>query len=488
VVLSENAERKFVKTAYMRMRSSSAHETLKGGQSWSAADWPKRQRTAAVLAAYQIACRWYEASAFRSFAREPLTLPVHEKCLVDLESAKDNSGRMTRFVVPVLVCLAAFFPKADGSIAFSNGAYQVFPGDNIQEAVELAAKNPTNKLVKVHSGEYRPEEKRQALIWFNKKHNGVRLEAEGAVTLTAANPRIAERTEQGFPAVVNHVVYFGDGISSKTILKGFRITGANSFLTRKQTRMMEPDVTIPRNLFFYSDGGAIKIFGRSYPTIQNCEIVDNFTSPCGAGISVQQQGFNTNEVIIENCTFLRNRAQVTGVAVDLLAGSAARIINCLFVGNISNTGEDVVAKSSGEPPFLNNGALTIFQNSRAEVLNCTFTGNRNGVDDLGGQSRYVNCIFSDDNLEGGLKGLTRYELDIKAGAKEVTGCFINGPVQGAAHVISVERNVLNAPAPKFNDRFVPEAPEYKNAGYRPIPVSVSSGMDSAKNPRAEGLR
>ncbi|HEV8542936.1 MAG TPA: right-handed parallel beta-helix repeat-containing protein [Verrucomicrobiae bacterium] len=394
---------------------------------------------------------------------------------------------MTRFLVQALVGLAAFFPQAYGSIAFSNGAYQVFAGDSIQEALELAAKNPTNKLVKVHAGEYRPQEKRQALIWFNKKHNGVRLEAEGGVTLTAANPRIADRAEQGFPAVVNHVVYFGDGISSNTVLKGFRITGANSFLTRKQTRVMEPDVTIPRNLFFFSDGGAIKIFGRSYPTIQNCEIVDNFTSPCGAGISVQQQGFNTNEVLIENCIFLRNRAQVTGVAVDLLAGSAARIINCLFVGNISNTGEDVVAKSSGEQPFVNNGALTIFQNSRAEVRNCTFTANRNGVDDLGGQSRYVNCIFFDDNLEGGLKGLARYELDVKAGAKEVSGCFINGTVQDSSHVVAAEKNALSAPPPKFNDRFVPESPEYKNAGYRPVPVPSSSAKEPATNPQAEGL-
>src|SRR5204863_9157189 len=55
---------------------------------------------------------------------------------------------------------------------------------------------------------------------------------------------------------------------------------------------MEPDTTIPKNLFFYTDGGAIKIFGRSYPTIRNVEIVGNYASPCGAGISVQHQGFN----------------------------------------------------------------------------------------------------------------------------------------------------------------------------------------------------
>src|SRR5204863_9611231 len=215
--------------------------------------------------------------------------------------------------------------------------------------------------------EYRPSSKRQALIWFNKTHDGIRLEAVGTVTLTAANRELAVSAEPGFPAVVNHVVYFGDGISSNTVLKGFRITGANNFVTKERTRQMEPDLTIPKNFFFFSDGGAIKIFGRSYPTIQNVEVVDNFTSPCGAGISVQQQGFNQTPVLIENCVFLRNRAQGTGAAIDLLAGSSARIINCLFVGNVSNTGEDVVAKISGERPFVNNGVLTIFWNQGAKV-------------------------------------------------------------------------------------------------------------------------
>ena len=100
---------------------------------------------------------------------------------------------------------------------------------------------------------------------------------------------------------------------------------------------MEPDTTVPKNLFFYTDGGAIKIFGRSSPTIQNLEVMDNYASPCGAGISVQHKGFNQNSVSIENCVLVRNRAQVTGAAIDLLEGSAARIINCLFVGNVSNT-------------------------------------------------------------------------------------------------------------------------------------------------------
>jgi hypothetical protein len=378
---------------------------------------------------------------------------------------------MKRFGLLVISIGLSVLPVG-GAIILSGDGYHVFPGDNIQDALQQAAESKTNKVVKVHAGEYRPNSKRQALIWFNKAHDGIRVEAEGAVTLTAANPQLTAASEPGFPAVVNHVVYFGDGIFSNTVLKGFRITGANNFVTKEATRQMEPNTTVPKNFFFFADGGGIKIFGRSYPTIQNVEIADNFSSPCGAGISVQHQGLNPNatnahSVLIENCVFLRNRAQSTGAAIDLLAGSAARIINCLFVGNVSNTGPDPVAKNSGERPFVNNGVLTIFWNSRAEVRNCTFTGNRNGVDDMGGQSSYANCIFFENHLDAGLKGFGRYELAVNAGAKKVSGCLIKGSIHDVARVVSAEENVLAAPPPRFDKHFVPEAPEYKNAGYRP---------------------
>lgn len=372
---------------------------------------------------------------------------------------------MNRFVARVLLWIGLLLSHSAQAVKLSADGYHVFPGDNIQDALQQAAADKTNKVVKVHAGEYRPNGKRQALIWFNKMHDGIRLQAEGQVTLTAANSELATPSEPGFPATVNHVVYFGDGISSNTLLKGFRITGANNFMTKERTSEIEPNRTIPKNHFFYSDGGAIKIFGRSYPTIQNIEVVDNFASPCGAGVSVQHQGFDQDSVLIENCVFLRNRAQATGAAIDLLAGSAARIINCLFVGNVSNMGEDPVGKASGERPFANNGVLTIFWKSRAEVRNCTFTGNRNGVDDMGGESSYTNCIFVDNRLDAGLKGFARYELAVNAGAK-VSGCLLNGTIHDVRNVVSTRENVLNAPPPQFSKDFVPGAPEYKNAGYR----------------------
>src|SRR5215510_10947618 len=106
--------------------------------------------------------------------------------------------------------------------------HHVYPNGLIQEALEAAARDATNKTVYVHAGTYRPAARGQALIWLNARHDGITLEAVGDVTLTAANPDVADRVAPSFPAVVNHVVYFGDGISRKTVMRGFRITGANN--------------------------------------------------------------------------------------------------------------------------------------------------------------------------------------------------------------------------------------------------------------------
>ena len=346
--------------------------------------------------------------------------------------------------------------------------YYVSPGENIQDAIELAAKDATNKTVKVLAGVYQPRAMRQAMIWFNRTHSGVRVEAVGEVTLTAANPTLARESSRSFPAVVNHVVYFGDGVDSNTVLKGFKITGANAYVTDKFMKQLEPDESVPKNSFFLTDGGGIKIFGRSYPLLENLEVVDNYATPCGAGVSVQQQGFNTNFVVMRNCVFRNNRAQVTGSAVDLLAGSSAMLINCLFVDNASNLGEDIVSKRSGEPPFINSGVLTVFQNSRAVVENCTFTANRNAVDDLGGLSEYRNSIFYRNTVNKGLAG-ERYELELPKGG-QVQGCMINGSVIDPLKVIASGENVMDAPAPDFDERFMPRAPAYARVGYRPTAV------------------
>ena len=269
----------------------------------------------------------------------------------------------------------------------------------------------------------------QALIWFNARHDGITLEAVGEVILTAGNPEIADSRAPSFPAVVNHVIYFGDGVSRKTVLRGFRITGANNFTTGSGEKSPIESDEIRKTPFFYTDGGGIKIYARSYPTIENVEVYDNYTSPCGAGVSVEHLGQTQDSARFRNCVFRNNRTQTTGSAVDLLHGSAATIDNSLFVGNVSNMGVDYVGLLTGGEyhPEHGSGAMTVFAESRATVSRCTFTGNWNGVDDDGTGSTYVDSIFWKNNLDGGISPGSRYELDI-TDAAGVRGSFIHGDV------------------------------------------------------------
>jgi hypothetical protein len=360
-------------------------------------------------------------------------------------------------------------PAAAPAPAPSDGAYHVRPGARIQDALDAAARDPVNKKVLVHAGTYRPSEKGQALIWFNARHDGITLDAVGDVVLTAANPELADRQAPSHPAVVNHVVYFGDGITPKTVLRGFRITGANNFTTGSgQQSPIESD-DVRKTLFFYSDGGGIKIYARSYPTIEHVEVYDNYTSPCGGGVSVEHLGQVQEAATFRHCVFRNNRTQTTGSAVDLLHGSRAVIENCLFVGNVANMGVDYVGLLTGGEyrPEHGSGALTVFDGSRAAVSRCTFTGNWNGVDDNGTGSTYVDCIFWKNTLAGGISPRSRYEIDI-IDAAGVRGSLIHGEVNDLRGTIDKAANTFDPPDPRFDARFVPRAPEYKAVGYRPV--------------------
>jgi hypothetical protein len=360
--------------------------------------------------------------------------------------------------------------------ADTQARYDVRPGDDIQAALDRAAADPVRKVVRVHAGTYRPRRQGQAFVWLNARHDGITLEAAGEVVLTAANPAIADPAAESYPAVVNHVVYFGDGISRGTVLRGFKITGANNFVIRAEDPgPIQPDVGLPqlaKRLFFYSDGGGIKIFGRSYPTIENVEVYDNYSSPCGAGVSIEHRGFNQHSVLLRNAIFRNNRAQVTGAAVDVLRGSAVTIENCLFVGNVSNTGVDYIgtAEGKGYNAEHGSGALTVFPLSRVRVNRCTFTDNWNGVDDRSIGSFYTNSIFWMNNHAGGISPGGRYEIDIADGSR-VLGCFIRGDTDDLRGTVDASRNVLGAPDPEFDAAYRPRAAAYAEVGYRPTTVA-----------------
>ena len=357
---------------------------------------------------------------------------------------------------------------ADPGRRATGSGHQVHPGGNIQDALEAAAKDPSDKRVIVHAGTYRPKAKGQALIWFNARHDGITLEAEGDVTLTAANPDIADRQARSHPAIVNHVVYFGDGISRKTVLRGFRITGANNFTTGSGDRSPIESDDVRKTPFFFADGGGIKIYARSYPTIEQVEVVDNYTSPCGGGVSVEHLDQVQDAVLFRDCLFRNNRTQITGSAVDVLHGSRAALENCLFTGNVANLGVDYVGMLSGGEYHTEHGsgALTVFARSRVSVTRCTFTGNWNGVDDDGTGSTYVDSIFWKNTLGGGISEGGRYEIDIVDSAG-VRGSFIHGDINDLRQTIDAKANRLDPADPRFDAAFVPQAAEYAKVGYRP---------------------
>jgi hypothetical protein len=360
------------------------------------------------------------------------------------------------------------------SLDARTGAYHVRPGGRIQDALEAAARDPVNKAVYVHAGTYRPPASGQALIWFNARHDGITLEAVGDVTLTAGNPALADADAPSYPAVVNHVVYFGDGISRKTTLRGFRITGARNFTTGSGEKSPIESDDIRKTVFFYADGGGIKVYARSYPTIEHVEVSANYTSPCGGGVSVEHLGQVQDSVLFRNCIFRDNRTQITGAAVDLLHGSRATIENCLFVGNVANLGVDYIGMLGGAEyrPEHGSGALTVFEGSRAEVTRCTFTNNWNGVDDNGTGSTYVETVFWKNNLGGGISPGSRYELDITDGSG-VNGCFIHGDVGDLRGTIDTDRNTFDPPDPRFDRHFSPRAPRYAGVGYRPVQTAAA---------------
>jgi len=365
----------------------------------------------------------------------------------------------------------------DGDDTSSGGvdgddAWHVHPGQSIQAALDSAAATDGRRRVVVHEGTYRPDRPGQALIWLNRRHDGITLAAEGTVVLTAANSDIADRDAESFPAVVNHVVYFGDGISARTVFRGFTITGANRFDTRSdEPEPIEPDrpeLGKQNLLFFYCDGGGMKIFGRSYPRIEQVEVTGNVASPCGGGVSIQHLGFQQDTVRISDSIFRDNHCQVTGSAIDVLPGSRVEITNCLFTGNVANTGPDTVSPP-GKPYNARHGsgALTVFPGSRVRASGCTWTGNWNGVDDRGEGNRYTRSIFWQNILAGGISPEERYELDIVDG-KNVSGCMFGGATVDLRGTIDAGTNTLDAPDPDFDERFLPRCPAYDGVGYRPV--------------------
>ena len=90
----------------------------------------------------------------------------------------------------ILFALAAACGRGE-SIPRDDTSYLVYPGREIQPALEAAAADPARKIVKVHAGTYRPQRPGQAMIWFNARHDGITLEAAGESRVDRGKPPIS---------------------------------------------------------------------------------------------------------------------------------------------------------------------------------------------------------------------------------------------------------------------------------------------------------
>ena len=382
------------------------------------------------------------------------------------------------FITLIIVsgCLSGSDTESSSTAKSTGDVIHVHEGDDIQVALDQAAETGCQRIV-VHEGTYRPTEPGQALIYMNHRHDRIHIVGDGDVILRGDNETIANPDAPTFPAVVNHVVYFGDGITNATILEGVRITGANGFRTEKNTDQMQPDTgleQLARDQFFYSDGGGIKIFGRSYPTLINLVVEHNLARPCGGGVSVEHRGFRNHAVKFRDCVFRNNSCQLTGAGVDVLPASAATFENCLFAGNRGNCGEDDVSPEGRDYNATNgSGALTVFPESRVSLDRCTFTDNRNGVDDKGRGNTYSHCLFWQNTVAGGTSTGTRYEMDI-IHAVNVHRCHIGGIEPDLRGSIDPTANELAIADPLFDAEYVPQCTGLEGIGYRPVaPKSFS---------------
>lgn len=139
------------------------------------------------------------------------------------------------------------------------------------------------------------------------------------------------------------------------------------------------------------DGGAIRCFNTSSPTIRNCIITQNFSQGRAGGIYC-----DTSSPTIRNCIITNNVAtRGYGGAIACFYDSSPTIANCVIANNI--------AQGDGH----HGGGVCCHDHSDALVANCIVTGNSAGHRGGGlyaywSSPTFVNCtVIGNMALEGG---------------------------------------------------------------------------------------
>src|SRR5262245_65683921 len=99
-------------------------------------------------------------------------------------------------------------------------------------------------------------------------------------------------------------------------MRGVNITGSRNFTSGTGEKSPSESDDIRKTTFFYTDGGGIKVYARSYHTIERVEVFGNYTSPCGGGVSVEHLGVMQDATVFRDGIFRDNHTHTTGDAID----------------------------------------------------------------------------------------------------------------------------------------------------------------------------
>ena len=331
---------------------------------------------------------------------------LRQNCTVAQDLPNPRASRMNRVrsLRLFLCCFLGGLAVAIAAILWTSGSSRaryvidIFPGGDIQAALEAVARRPGKGTIRVHAGTYRPATAGQAFLFLNARHDGVTLEAVGDVVLSAGIlrsliPRLRAIRRWSTTSSISATASPGPPF------RGFRVTGANGFVLGPSELMTVHTADDLGKVGGLSDAGPFA--DRVEQPLEedplllcrrrgHADLRPILPDHRGGGVPGQRWiglrrrrlgtapgGALRDSVLFKDCIFRHNRAAVAGGGVDILVpGSWAVFENCLFVGNLSNDGID----ANGGPGYA---APTVFPGSRATVNRCTFTGNRNAVDDRG---------------------------------------------------------------------------------------------------------
>ncbi len=207
------------------------------------------------------------------------------------------------------------------------------------------------------------------------------------------NPEIVERTIIDAAERDRHFL-FESRESEHCVLAGLTLTGGNAHT-----------------------GAAIYVTASS-PTIHHCRIVGNLADHRAGGVYVA-----LGDPRFESCHFERNMAATMGGGGLYLYHSAAHVVDCVFVGNISSHNGGGLT-SEGSSPVIHrchfeaneadyeSGGLHLY-NSNGIVTNCTFIANRaergGALMAIRGSHHFENvlCALNHASHEGGALISTR---------------------------------------------------------------------------------